>query len=101
LAVEKTLVLTNVNTIAGQCRKKSMTSGTGLNPDAGLKQLTTGRNADAGQTFFRIPAFRHLLKTENFSWFSSSLDCSTRSTSTGCLAVNIIDKGRFVTIFLF
>ncbi|MFO0000673.1 MAG: hypothetical protein ACK559_06065, partial [bacterium] len=27
------------------------TSGTGLNPDAGLRQLNTGRNADAGLTF--------------------------------------------------
>jgi hypothetical protein len=36
-----------------------MTSGTGLNPNAhaGLRQLTTGRNADAGLTFC---AFRNL-----------------------------------------
>ncbi len=56
-----------------------MTSGTGLNPDAGdvgLKQLTIGRNADAGLTFFR-----HLLITADVSWFSSSLDFSARSTS--------------------
>jgi hypothetical protein len=54
-------------------------SGTGLNPDAGLKQPTTGtwRNADAGLTFF--PAFRHLLITAEVSWFSSSLDCSART----------------------
>jgi hypothetical protein len=32
---------------------KSVTSGTGLNPnaDTGLKQLTTGGNADVGLTF--------------------------------------------------
>jgi hypothetical protein len=39
----------------------SATSSTGLTPYAGgLRQLTTGRNADAGLTFFRhsdIPAF--------------------------------------------
>jgi hypothetical protein len=30
-----------------------VTSDTGLNPDAGLKQMTIGRNADAGPTSFR------------------------------------------------
>jgi hypothetical protein len=29
------------------------------NPDAGLRQMTTGKNADAGQTF--SPIFRHIL----------------------------------------
>ncbi len=39
----------------------SVTSGTGLNPDAdaGLRQLTTGRNADAGHSFLRIPEFTY------------------------------------------
>jgi hypothetical protein len=47
----------------------SVTSGTGLTPDAGmpmadagLRQLTIGRNADAGLTFFwhsTIPAFTY------------------------------------------
>jgi hypothetical protein len=31
----------------------SVTSGTGLNHDAAMRQLTTGRNADAGLTFLR------------------------------------------------
>jgi hypothetical protein len=61
----------------------------------------TGRNADAGLTFSSIPAFRHLLMTEDVSWFSSSLDCSARSTLLGCLAVNRIDKGGFFSIFSF
>jgi hypothetical protein len=56
------------------------------NADAGLKQLTTGRNADAGLTFFRHFGIRHLHITADVSWFSSSLDCSARSTSMGCLA---------------
>jgi hypothetical protein len=43
-----------------------MTSGTGLTLDAGLKKLTTGRNADAGITFFRysgIPVFTYDFST--------------------------------------
>jgi hypothetical protein len=36
-----------------------VTSGTGLNPDARLRQLTTGRNADAGLTFLRHSAFTY------------------------------------------
>ncbi len=40
--------------IAGQCPDYSVTIGTGLNPDdAGLRLLTTGRNADAVLTFLR------------------------------------------------
>ncbi len=43
---------------------KSVTSGTGLcrNADAGLRQFTSGRNAEAGLTFARhsgIPAFTY------------------------------------------
>jgi hypothetical protein len=40
-----------------------VTSGTGLNPnaDAGMRQLTTGRNADAGLTLLRIPEFIHMI----------------------------------------
>ncbi len=77
-----------------------MTSGTGLNPDAdaGLKQLTTGRNADSGLTFSGIPAITYnrrcllvFLITGPFS----------RSTSMGCLAVDRKEKGGFLSIFLF
>jgi hypothetical protein len=46
-------------------------------------------------------AFRHLLITEDVSWFCSSLDCSARSTSMGCLAVNRIEKGGFFVNFFF
>ncbi len=68
------------------CDQRYRTEPWCRNADAWLKPLTNGRNADAGITFFL--AFRHLLIviTTDVSWFSSSLDCSARSTAMGCLA---------------
>ncbi len=45
----------------------SVISGTGLNPDAdaGLRQLTSGRNADAGLTFFRHLHMGHKSNTSS------------------------------------
>jgi hypothetical protein len=39
---------------------------------AGLTQLTTSKNADAGLTFLSIPAFRHYLKGQCHKIFAFS-----------------------------
>jgi hypothetical protein len=62
-----------------------VTSGTELNHDAGLKQLTTGRNADVGLTFFRHPGifiqFQHHIA--RITSISSRLWMCTGYTLTG------------------
>ncbi len=58
------------------------------NADAGLRQLTTGRNADAGLTFFGILVFRHLHVI--FQHFTATVTPCTTSRLWTCRAIGCI-----------
>ncbi len=63
------------------------------NTDAGLKQLTTGRNADAGLLFSGIPTFRHLqmIFKYHIARITPSADVYGRA---GCVPVHCQQYGR-------